>query len=184
MIQTGQARRFAFVTSTAADGRDVLVEGESGILAISPPWDMPKYEASKRRLTWGNGSIATLYSADCPERLRGPQHDAALVDELCAWSYPQAFDMLQFGLRLGTHPKMMIATTPKPIKIIRRLVADPSTAIVRGSTFENKNNLAPSFFRSVVSKFENTRLGQQEIFAEILDTADGCDSLDSTSPST
>src|SRR5216684_1413754 len=93
------ARRIALVAPTAADARDVMVEGESGLLAIAPPWDRPLYEPSKRRLTWPNGAVATIFSADEPERLRGPQHDFAWCDELAAWRYPEAWDMLMFGLR-------------------------------------------------------------------------------------
>jgi phage terminase large subunit-like protein len=97
-------RRIALVAPTAADARDVRVEGESGILAVSPAGKRPTYEPSKRRLTWPNGAIATTYSADEPERLRGPQHDCAWCDEMGAWRYPEAWDMLMFGLRLGTDP--------------------------------------------------------------------------------
>ena len=103
LAEAGQARRIALVAPTAADARDVMIEGESGLLAISPPWCRPKYEPSRRRLTWPNGAIATAYSADEPERLRGPQNAAAWCDELAAWRRPQqAWDNLMFGLRLGT----------------------------------------------------------------------------------
>jgi phage terminase large subunit-like protein len=115
-------RRVALVAPTAADARDVMVEGESGILAISPEWDRPHYEPSKRRLTWPKGAIATTYSADEPERLRGPQHDAAWCDEIASWRYPEAWDMLMFGLRLGDDPRVVVTTTPKPIRIIRELI--------------------------------------------------------------
>ena len=102
-----------------------MVEGESGLLAIGPPQQRPQYEPTKRRLTWPNGAIATTYSADEPERLRGPQHDAAWCDEIASWRYPEAWDMLMFGLRLGPDPRVVVTTTPKPIKIIRELIADP-----------------------------------------------------------
>jgi phage terminase large subunit-like protein len=101
-----EARRLALIAPTAGDARDIMVEGESGILAISPPWERPRYEPSKRRLTWPNGAIATLFSADEPERLRGPQHDGAWCDELASWRYPEAWDMLMFGLRLGVDPRV------------------------------------------------------------------------------
>ena len=120
-------RRIALVAPTAADARDVMVEGESGLLAIGPPQQRPQYEPTKRRLTWPNGAIATTYSADEPERLRGPQHDAAWCDEIASWRYPEAWDMLMFGLRLGPDPRVVVTTTPKPIKIIRELIADPTT---------------------------------------------------------
>lgn len=173
MIESGQSRRMAIVGSTAADVRDVLIEGQSGILAVCPPWNRPRYEPSKRRLTWPNGAIATCYSAEEPNRLRGPQHDAAIADELAAWEYPETYDQLMLGLRLGQHPKLMIATTPRPTKLVKELVADPQTILVRGSTFENRPHLAPTFFDKVVAKYQGTRLGRQEIFGDILLISEG-----------
>jgi len=167
-VESGIFRRIALVAPTAADARDVMVEGESGILAISPPWNRPVYEPSKRRLTWENGAIATTYSADEPERLRGPQHDSAWVDELAAWRYPEAWDMLMFGLRLGESPQCAVTTTPKPKQLIRKILEDPSAIIVRGSTYENRNNLAPAFFSQIVKTYEGTTLGRQELYGEIL----------------
>ena len=166
-------RRIALVAPTAADARDVMVEGESGLLAIGPPQQRPQYEPTKRRLTWPNGAIATTYSADEPERLRGPQHDAAWCDEIASWRYPEAWDMLMFGLRLGPDPRVVVTTTPKPIKIIRELIADPTTVITRGSTYDNRANLAPAFLQQIVRKYEGTRLGRQELNAEILDDVPG-----------
>src|ERR1700730_4095282 len=122
---SGQASRIALVAATAADARDVLVEGESGILAVAPPWCRPIYEPSKRRLTWPNGVIATTFSAEEPERLRGPQFGAAWADELAAWNNSEmCWDMLQFGMRLGKHPQQCITTTPRPSKILRALIGD------------------------------------------------------------
>lgn len=165
--------RIALVGPTAADARDVMVEGESGILAVSPPWDRPVYEPSKRRLTWANGAIATTYSADEPERLRGPQHGAAWTDEVGAWRYAEAWDMLTFGLRLGADPRVVATTTPKPVKLIREIVSDPTTLITRGSTYDNRANLAATFIRKVLRKYEGTRLGRQELNAELLDDLPG-----------
>lgn len=166
--------RGAIVSSTAADARDIVVEGESGILAVCPPWNRPKYEPSKRRLTWPNGTTATLYTADEPDRLRGPQHHWALCDELAAWRYPQeAWDMLMMGLRLGDDPRCAIATTPRPIKVLRELLKDPATTTTRGSTYENRGNLAPAYFTQIIRKYEGTRLGRQELSAEILDDVPG-----------
>lgn len=167
------SRRIALVAETAADARDVMVEGESGLLASSPPWDMPRYEPSKRRVTWPNGAIATTYSADKPGQLRGPQHDAAWADELAKWRYPDAWDQLIFGLRLGANPRAVVTTTPRPTPIIKTLVADPLCRVTRGSTHENKGNLAPQFLRDILRKYEGTRLGRQELDAEILDDAPG-----------
>jgi phage terminase large subunit-like protein len=167
-------RRFALVAPTAADARDVLVEGESGILAVSSAVKKrPRYEPSKRRLTWPNGAIATTYSADEPERLRGPQHDAAWCDELAAWRYPEAWDMLMFGLRLGADPRAMVTTTPRPTRLIRELLADPTVVLSRCSTYDNAAYLAPAFLAQIVKKYEGTRLGRQELDAELLDDVPG-----------
>ena len=172
---SGHVRRIALVAATAADARDVLVEGESGILAVAPPWCRPVYESSKRRLTWPNGAIATTFSAEEPERLRGPQHDAAVCDELGSWSRPETFDMLQFGLRLGRKPRCLIATTPRPTKLLRELLAREGHDVVvtRGSSYDNKANLAPAFFAQIVKKYEGTRLGRQELNAELLEDTPG-----------
>lgn len=172
MIESGQSRRLAIVGATAADVRDILIEGESGMMAVCPPWNKPLYQPSIRRLTWPNGAIATCYTAEKPDRLRGPQHDAAIADELAAWERPETYDNLMFGLRLGSHPKLMIATTPRPTKLVKAIVEDPATAIVRGSTFENQVHLAPTFFDNVVARYQGTRLGRQEIFAEILEISE------------
>jgi hypothetical protein len=172
LAESGRARRIALVAPTAADARAVMIEGESGILAISPPWARPKYEPS-RRLTWPGGSVATAYSADRPERLRGPQHDAAWVDELAAWRFPRAWDNLMFGLRLGTDPRVCVTTTPRPVRLVKDLPAAASTAIARGSTHENRAHLAPAFFEQIIATYEGTRLGRQEIYAEVLDVSDG-----------
>src|ERR1700730_15080510 len=170
-----QASRIALVAATAADARDVLVEGESGILAVAPPRFRPVYEPSKRRLTWPNAAIATTFSAEEPERLRGPQHDAAVCDELGSWSRPETWDMLQFGLRLGRNPRCLVATTPRPTKLIRELLAREGRDVVvtRGSTYENRANLAPAFFDQVIRKYEGTRLGRQELEAELLEDTPG-----------
>ncbi|MCP4427164.1 MAG: hypothetical protein GY803_21975 [Chloroflexi bacterium] len=166
--------RGAIVAATAADARDVLVEGESGFLAVSDPEFMPLYEPSKRRLTWPNGSVATIYSADKPDRLRGPQHHWAIADELAAWRYmKEAWDMLQFGLRLGDHPQCAIATTPRPLPIVKELLADDECLVTHGTTYENQTNLASSFFKKIIKKYEGTRLGRQELLAQILSDVPG-----------
>ena len=172
-VASHTARRIALVAPTAADARDVMVEGESGLLAIAPPGQRPLYEPSKRRLTWPNGAIATTFSADEPERLRGPQHDFAWCDELAAWRYPAAFDMLMFGLRLGDDPRAVITTTPRPTKLIRTLLADPTVVVSRGRTAENRGNLAPAFLDQIVRRYRGTRLGRQELDGEILDDVPG-----------
>lgn len=172
-VESGRCGRLALVAPTAADARDVMVEGESGILAISPPWFRPLYEASKRRLTWPNGAIATLYSGEEPDRLRGPQHDGAWADELAAWKYPETWDMLMFGLRLGKDPRVVVTTTPKPTKLIKELVTATTTVLTKGSTYDNAENLAPAFLEKIIAKYEGTRLGRQELHAEVLDDVEG-----------
>jgi len=172
-VEAGTARRIALLGATAADVRDVMVEGPSGLLAVCPPWNRPRYEPSKRRLTWPNGAMATTFSADEPERLRGPQSDCAWIDELAAFRYPSAVDNLLFGLRLGADPRLCITTTPKPVKLVTDLVNDPTTAISRGTTYENRSHLAASFFDRIVTRYEGTRLGQQELLAELLEVAEG-----------
>jgi phage terminase large subunit-like protein len=176
MVETGTAGRIGLVAATAADARDVMVEGESGLLHLAPPWNVPEYEPSKRRLTWKNGAIATLFSAEESDRLRGPQFDLAWADELGAWNEPQqTWDMLQFGLRLGARPRWLVTTTPRPVKLLKALLAREGRDVVvtRGSTFENEANLAPTFIQALRDRYEGTRLGRQEIHAEILSDTPG-----------
>jgi phage terminase large subunit-like protein len=172
-IAVGRARRVALVGPTALDVRNVMVEGDSGLLNIGPRRKRPLYEPSKHRLTWKNGAIAEAFSADEPDRLRGPQHDLAWCDELAAWRYPAAWDMLLFGLRLGRDPRVIVTTTPRPVKLIRALLADPKVAVTRGRTIENRANLAPAFLDAIVKRYEGTRLGRQELDAELLDDLPG-----------
>lgn len=168
LAESGQARRIALVAETAADARDVMIEGESGILACCPPWARPRYEPSKRRVTWPNGAIATSFSADDPDQLRGPQFDAAWADEIAKWRYEAAWDNLMLGLRLGADPRCVATTTPKPRAWLARLMTDPGTAVTRGRTRENAANLAPAFLDQVVARYAGTRLGRQEIDGEFL----------------
>ena len=173
----------ALIAPTAGDARRVMVEGESGLLAVCWKQDKdakgnhlgrPIYEPSKARVTWANGAQATMFSAEEPERLRGPQHDAMWCDELAAWARMQdTWDMATFGLRLGHHPQAMVTTTPKPSPLLRKLMADPRSVVSRGSTFDNAANLAPSFIATVRDRYEGTRLGRQELFAEVLDDVPG-----------
>lgn len=166
--------RGALVGPTAADTRDILVEGESGILACAPATFRPEYQPSKRRLVYPNGSIQTCYSADEPDRLRGPQHHYGWFDELAAWRYLQhAWDMAQMGMRLGEHPQICITTTPRPLPLIKELLKDPACATVRGSTYDNLHNLAKTFQRAVIAKYEGTTLGRQELEAEVLEDLPG-----------
>lgn len=169
-VEGGQHQRIHLVAPTAADARDTMVEGESGILACSPPWNRPTYEPSKRRITWPNGAQATLFSAEEPERLRGPQCDAWWADELAAWKYQkETWDMLQFGARLGRDPRGVITTTPKPHPLIKELVSRPDVFVTRGHTADNAANLAPGFMAAIEARYAGTRLGRQELSGEILD---------------
>ena len=166
-------KRIALVGATAADVRDVMIEGESGIRATARPGARPVYEPSRRRVTWPNGAIATTYSAEEPERLRGPQHDGAWADELGAWKYEAAWDMLLLGLRLGAQPRALVTTTPRPTKLVRSLLSDANTVTTRGSTYDNRDNLAPSYFASIITRYEGTRMGRQELMGELVDDVPG-----------
>jgi phage terminase large subunit-like protein len=146
-----------------------MIEGESGILAICGPDWRPNYEPSKRRLTWPNGSKSLIFTADEPERLRGKQHQKLWADELCSWRYPEAWDQAQFGLRLGKQPQAVVTTTPRPIQMLRELMKDAGTVVTRGSTKENAVNLAATFLANIVKKYQGTRLGRQELDAEVLE---------------
>ena len=161
----------AIIGQTKGDVRDTMIEqGASSILRVSDPWFRPEYQPSKRRLVWPNGSAATIYSGDEPDQLRGPQHHRAWVDELAKFRYPQeTWDMLEMGLRLGDSPQVVVTSTPRPIPIIKRLVADSQTVVTTGSTYENKENLSERFIQRVVERYEGTRLGQQELHGQILD---------------
>jgi phage terminase large subunit-like protein len=172
--ETGEAKRIALVGATAADMRDVMVEGDSGLMAIAPSWERPKFEPSKRRLTWPSGAVATLYSAEEPESLRGPQHDTAWCDELAKWSRLQeTWDNLLFGMRLGAKPRIVITTTPKPLKLIKDILARSDTAVTRATTYDNRAHLAPAFFAEIVRRYEGSRLGRQEVNAEMIEDLPG-----------
>lgn len=176
VARQGTAGRIAIVGDTAGEVREVMVEGPDGILPRSPRGERPKYEPSKRRLTWPNGVIGTTYGADDPEILRGPQHGFAWVDELAKFRYAQeAWDNLMLGLRMGESPRAVVTTTPRPVTLIRKLLkrAGQDVIVTRGTTYENARNLAPEFMADLLSKYEGTTLGRQELHAEMLDEAPG-----------
>jgi phage terminase large subunit-like protein len=167
-------KRIYLVGATASDARDVMVQGESGLLSVFPPHQRPLYEPSKRLITFHTGAVAITFSADEPERLRGPQCEAFWADELAAWRFLQdAWDNLMFGFRLGSDPRGIITTTPKPLKLLKEIITDPNTVVTRGSSYENRSNLAPAFFRAIVKKYEGTRIGRQELMAELLEDVPG-----------
>lgn len=157
------------IAATADDARDIMIEGESGILAICPPDEKPEYKPSRRCLEWPNGARSLIFTADEPERLRGKQAMKIWMDETGAWRYSESLDQAMFGLRLGDNPQTVITTTPRPIKMIRDLVKAETTLVTRGSTYDNKSNLAPAFLDQIIKKYEGTRLGRQELNAEILE---------------
>lgn len=176
----GLYRHIALVAETAKDARDVMIgagrpAGEgSGILQVHPKEFRPEYEKSNRRLVWPNGAIASIYNATEPDQLRGPEHEAAWCDEIAKWQYlDETWDNLQFGLRRGVNPRIVITTTPKPIKLIKEILSDKATRPVTGSTFENESNLAPKFLDTMKRKYEGTRIGRQELAAEILEDIPG-----------
>jgi len=165
-----RALHIAIIGETAHDAREVMIEGPSGILAHAPRSERPSWTSTRRRLEWPNGAVATAFSADDPEQLRGPQFDAAWCDELAKWRTPdETFDNLQFGLRLGPRPRQLVTTTPKPIALIKRLVTDPRTAVTRASTYANAAHLSPAFIEAVIGRYAGTRLGRQEIDGEIIE---------------
>ncbi len=172
-VESGRAGRIALVARTPAEIRDTMIQGPSGLLSICPPWAMPEYESTKKKLTWPNGATAFLFSSYEPDQLRGPQFDAAWCDELASWKYPRdTWDNLAFALRLGLDPRCVVTTTPKPIALLRELVVRPDVHVTRGTTYDNEDNLAPSFYSSIRSRYEGTRTGRQEIHADLLDQSE------------
>jgi len=164
------AARIALVGETMAQVRSVMIEGPSGLLAVHPDASRPRFEPSRRRLTWPGGAIAEMFSATDPDSLRGPQFTAAWADELCKWRHDEAtWNMLQFGLRLGTRPRQIVTTTPRPTALLKQLVADRRTQVSRSTTRDNQANLAPGFIETILASYEGTRLGRQEIDGEIID---------------
>ena len=161
------------IGATADDARDIMVQGESGILAICPTWERPEYKPSQRKLAWPNGAESLIFTADEPDRLRGKQSEKLWADEIAAWRYAESWDQAQFGLRLGANPQAVITTTPRPTKLVRAIMADPATVVTHGTTHDNKANLAGSFFSAILKKYEGTRLGRQEIAGEVLDDNPG-----------
>lgn len=173
-MDKGKARRVALVGETVEQVREVMIFGDSGILACSPPDRRPKWEATRKRLIWPNGAIAQVFSAHDPESLRGPQFDAAWVDELAKWKKAQdTWDMLQFGLRLGDNPQQCITTTPRNVGVLKDLLGRDSTVQTHATTEANKAFLAESFLQEVRTRYAGTRLGRQELDGVLLEDAEG-----------
>lgn len=151
-----------------------MIEGDSGLLSVFPPDQRPDYRKKPVRLRWPNGAIALGYNGTEPDQLRGPQFDTAWIDELAKYRYArETWDMLQFGLRLGSDPRQVVTTTPRPIPLLKEILSAPTTVTTRGSTYENRANLSPSFVVKIIDKYEGTRLGRQELNAEILEDLPG-----------
>lgn len=178
-LSPGSCKRMALVAETAPDARDVMVLGPAGLLACHPKDFRPTYYPSKRLVEWPNGAQAILFNAVEPDQLRGPQFDGAWCDELAKWRYASdTWDQLQFGLRLGEHPRQIVTTTPRPIPVVRRLMKDNyetggSVMITRGKTYDNAANLAAPFMRQIEERYAGTRLGRQELDGEILEDIPG-----------
>lgn len=173
-IQKGLCRRLALVAETEAEVRQVMVEGSSGLLAVHPPSEKPLYEPSKRQITWQNGALATCFSAEAYEQLRGPQFDGAWVDELAKFREGEkVWDQLMFGLRLGQDPRVIVTTTPRPTKLMKKLVKDPDVIVTKGSTFENAKNLAKPFLDYIRRQYEKSWLGRQELYADFIEAKEG-----------
>jgi phage terminase large subunit-like protein len=169
LAKTTSGLRIALVAETFADAREVMIDGQSGLMRIAGR-ERPAFEISRRRLVWPNGSSAYLFSSEDPESLRGPQFHAAWCDELAKWKHAEeTFDMLQFGLRLGDDPRQMVTTTPRPLPLVKRLLADPGTVLTRISTTANAGNLAPGFIAALEARYGGTRLGRQELDGELIE---------------
>lgn len=164
-------RHIALIGQTAADVRDTMVElGPSSIMKIARLEERPIYEPSKRRLTFPNGAVATTFTGEEPDQLRGPAHDTVWIDELAKFKYPEeTWDNMEMGLRLGNNPQVFCTTTPRPIPIIKRLIKDPTTIDIRFSTSQNAENLSPIFLKRIQERYAGTRLGRQELEGEVLD---------------
>ncbi|MCC7271417.1 MAG: DNA-packaging protein [Alphaproteobacteria bacterium] len=171
-VAAGRAQRVALVGETAGDVRDVMVEGPAGILAVSPPWQRPRWQPSLRRLSWPNGASATTFAAVDPEQLRGPEHDLAWADEVAKWPDEEAWHNLMLGLRRG-RARCVATSTPRPRAWLKRLLAAPGTVVTRGSTFDNAANLAPQALVDLARRYEGTRLGRQELHGEYLEDVPG-----------
>ena len=166
--------RIALVAETYADAREVMIEGQSGLRAIEPAQTRPEYQASRRRLEWPNGAVAHCFSAEDPDGIRGYQFDAAWSDELCKWRYPEeTWSNLQLALRLGERPRQVATTTPRPMALLKRLMASPTTVVTRASTYANRQNLAEAFLTEIASAYEGTALGRQELLGEIIEDVEG-----------
>lgn len=171
VAESGKVGYINIIGSTNADVRGTMLEGESGLLSISPPWFKPNYQPSKKLVEWPNGVKAQLFSAEEPDRLRGPQCGAFWADEIAAWgkNLEETWSNLMFGFRLGRNPQGIATTTPRPLPLIKKLIANPACHVTTGTTYDNADNLAEPFLNEVITAYENTRLGRQELLGHVLD---------------
>lgn len=168
-IRTHKCRSVALIAETEDEVRRVMIEGESGLLTISSDDERPKYTICKGELLWPSGAKGLIYTAENYEKLRGAQFDGAWVDELAKFrNAQQVWDQMMFGLRLGAHPQVVVTTTPRPLALLEALMKEATTHLTRGSTYDNKDNLSPVFVNQILKVYEGTRLGAQEIYAELL----------------
>jgi len=172
-IWSDQVPSILLIGATASDLRDIMIEGPSGILATAPKGNYPLYEPSKLRITWNNGCVCHIRSADEPDRIRGIEVYRGWFDEFASWSYPaEAWDMIQMSVRQGD-TKKLITTTPRPIPILKKILAYPGTVVTHGSTYDNRKNLSKQFLDSITERYKGTRIGRQEIYAEIIEDIEG-----------
>lgn len=168
-VEEGKCQRIALIGGSLHEVRSVMVEGESGLLNVHPPHERPLYIPTQRIIKWPNGAIAQLFGAEAYEQLRGPQFDCAWVDELAKFRKAEdVWQQLQLCLRLGENPRCLVTTTPRPTKLMKDLIASPEVVLTKGSTFDNIRNLAPAYIEQIRKQFLNTRLGAQELYAEML----------------
>lgn len=174
LVEEGGYKRIALVGASILQTRSIMVEGVSGLLSIFPPNMRPRVEMTKREIHFKNGAIATLFGGEQVDQLRGPQFDAAWVDELAKFRHPQKLmEQLQLCLRLGAHPRCIVTTTPRPLPLFQKWLTQDNIVVTRGTTFENAANLSPLFMEQVVKEFEGTTLGSQELYGEILTETKG-----------
>lgn len=175
-VKSGQAKRIALIGATEDEVRQVMIEGESGLLAVHPPEERPYFLPSRKLLVWPNGACAQIFSGVKPDQLRGPQFDGAWIDELAKFPHPETlWQQLNFSLRLGKAPRVVITTTPRPLKLLKALMEREGKDVVltRGSSFENQENLSPTFLSMMEERYAGTRLGTQELYGEILENVEG-----------
>jgi phage terminase large subunit-like protein len=173
-VEDGTMKIGCLIAPTTSDIRDVMVEGQSGLIAVAPPWCRPRFEPSKRRIVWPGGARAVCLSGEEPERARGLNIDTLWADELACWQRAEStWDLAMLALRAGTNPQSLITTTPRRLAVLRRILAEPTTVRTTDTTYANQAHLPPQFINQIVGLYEHTRLGRQEIYAEFLETSEG-----------